>query len=194
MWLDCELVVKNYKPLHLEEGMLFIQKLHQGTLKESIELFILERVPQDEEAFIAQNGYPVELYVVDDEGNIIAHNDEIGLWDDGDDDLFEISVDHVNNIFNEFEGMIQIDMTDISEEDSEYEEYVPTIIEGSVILRYPQEDYEEEEEEYEEDEYEEEEEPMCNMCNGTGESMHAPPGEGICSFCGGSGVDASYNS
>jgi len=185
MWLDCELVVKNYKPLHLEEGMLFIQKLHQGTLKENIELFILERVPQDEEAFIAQNGYPVELHVVDEEGNIIAHNDEIGLWDDGDGDLFEMSVDHVNNIFNEFEGMIQINMTDISEEDSEYEEYIPTIFEESVILRYPQDDYyEEEEEEYYEDEL-----PMCEMCNGTGESMHAPPGEGICSFCGGSGVE-----
>ena len=190
IWLDCELVVKNYKPLHLEEGMLFIQKLHQGTLKENIELFILERVPQDEEAFITQNGYPVELYVVDDEGNILASNEEIGLWDDGEEDLFEIGVNNVNTIFNDYEGSLQINMVDVNDEDDEYAHYVPVVYDGSVVLRYPQEDYEEEEEEYEEDEYEEEEEPMCNMCNGTGESMHAPPGEGICSFCGGSGVDS----
>ena len=184
IWLDCELVVKNYKPLHLEEGMLFIQKLHQGTLKENIELFILERVPQDEEAFIAQNGYPVELHVVDDEGNILASHEEIGLWDDGDEDLYELSADIVNNIFNDYDGSVQINMVDVSEEDEEYARYVPVIYEGNVILRYPQEDYYEEEEEYYEDEL-----VMCNMCNGTGESMHAPPGEGVCSFCGGSGVE-----
>ena len=176
MWYDAELVVKNYKPLHLEPGMLFIQKLHQGTLKETIELFILERVPQDEESYIQQNGYPVELYVVDENGDILADNEEIGLWDDGDEDLYEIAVEYVNTIFNDFEGSIQIDMTDISEEDDEYEQYVPTIFEGNVILRYPQEEYEE---------WEEEELPMCDMCNGTGEG--AIP-DLTCIHCKGSGV------
>ena len=185
MWYDAELVVKNYKPLHLEPGMLFIQKLHQGTLKETIELFILERVPQDEESYIQQNGYPVELYVVDENGDILADNEEIGLWDEGDDNLFEISVDHINNTFNEYEGMIQIDMVDISEEDDEYEEYIPTIFEGNVILRYPQDEWPEED--FLE---EEEEEPMCDMCNGTGEGSIP---DSICTTCKGSGViDTDY--
>lgn len=180
MWHDAELVVKNYKPLQLEVGMLFIQKLHQGTLKENIELFILERVPQDEEAFIQKNGYPIELYVVDGEQNILASNEEIGLWDDGGDDLYDISVEHVNTVFNDYDGCIQIDMTDISEPNDEYSEYVPTMLEGNVILRFPQEEW------FEEDflEEEEEEDELCMFCNGTGEG-EVP--EYTCTHCKGSG-------
>lgn len=177
MWYDAELVVKNYKPLQLEPGMLFVQKLHQGTLKEEVEIFILERVPQDEESFLQQHGYPVELYIIDENGDMLASNEEIALWDDGEEELFEISVDHVNKIFNEYDGMVQIEMVDISEEEDEYEEWVPVVYEGNIILRYPQEEYEEWEEE--------EELPMCEMCNGTGEGANP---DLTCIHCKGSGV------
>jgi len=185
MWYEAELVVKNYKPLKLEEGMLFVQKLHQGTLKENIELFILERVPLDEEAFIAQNGYPVELYVIGENDNILASNEEIALWDEGHDELFEISVDHVNIIFNDYDGVVQIEMMDVSDPESEYEEYVPVIYEGNVILRYPQDEYEEYyEEEDEEDEYENY--YICSLCNGSGEGFHDGSS---CAVCKGTGVE-----
>jgi hypothetical protein len=153
MWLECELVIKNYKPLHLEEGMLFIQKLHQGTLKESIELFTLERVPQDEEAFIAQNGYPVELYVMDDEENILASPEQIGWWDEGEhvDDLCDISLSHINNIFNEYNGYVDIEI----EEDEDVEgNYHPVVYAEKIVLRYVSDDDDDDDEEY----YEEEEE------------------------------------
>jgi len=51
MWYETEVVIKSYKPLQLEPGMLFLQILHKGTPKEQIELFALDRVPQDEESF-----------------------------------------------------------------------------------------------------------------------------------------------
>lgn len=180
MWYDAELVVKSYKPLHLEPGMLFIQKLHQGTLKENIELFILERVPQDEESFIQQNGYPVELYVVDENGDVLASNEHIAFWDEGGDELFEISTEHVNTIFNDYDGMVQIEMVDVSEEGDEYEQYVPLIYEGNVVLRFPQ--YDDDDEYYEE----EEEDELCSFCNGTGEG-EVP--EYTCTHCKGSGVN-----
>lgn len=180
MWYECELVVKSYKPLHLEEGMLFIQKLHQGTLKENVELFSLDRVPYDEEAFVQQHGYPVELYVVDGGGNILASNEEIAFWDEGGDELFEISIDHVNIIFNDYDGMVQIEMVDVSEEGDEYEQYVPLVYEGNVVLRFPQ--YDDDDEYYEE---EEEEDELCSFCNGTGEGANP---DLICIHCNGSGV------
>lgn len=180
MWYDAELVVKSYKPLQLEVGMLFLQKLHQGTLKEETELFALERVPQNEEAFVQQNGYPVELYVIGENDEILASDDEIAFWDEGEEELFEMTIDNVNKIFNEYDGMVQIDMVDVSEPDDEYEHYVPIVYEGNVVLRYPQDEWPEEWEEEEEYEL-----PMCELCNGTGEG--AIP-DVICTNCNGSGV------
>jgi hypothetical protein len=187
MWYDAELVVKSYKPLQLEVGMLFIQKLHQGTLKEETELFALERVPQDEEAFVQQNGYPVELYVIGENDEILASDDEIAFWDEGEEELFEMTIDNVNKIFNEYDGIVQIDMVDVNEPDDEYEHYVPIVYEGNVVLRYPQDEYEEWEEDWEEEE--DEEVFLCGMCNGTGQSINGTPDVGICSFCKGTGIE-----
>lgn len=157
MWYETEVVIKSYKPLQLEPGMLFLQILHKGTPKEQIELFALDRVPQDEESFLQQHGYPVELYIIDDQGNVLASPEQIGWWDEGDhvDELSDISISHINNIFNDYDGYVDLEMEEYDETEGEY---VPVIYAEKVVMRYVTDEEEEYEEEDDEEYYEEEEE------------------------------------
>lgn len=176
MWMEAELIAKSYKPIRLEPGMLFINKLHHGTRKEEIELFALDRVPQDEEAFIQQNGYPVQLYIIDDEENVLAYPDQIAWWDEGEhsDDLSDITLKEINNIINNYGGTVDIDVDFYqrsSDDDGDYpEEIGANIFMDKVILRYVQE--------------EEEECYPCEECKGTGEGTHE---DSVCWFCDGEG-------
>ena len=89
---ECELVLKSYMPKQLEKGMLFVEASEQG-----IKLFALDIIPRDEEAFIIDNGAPMDLYIV--EGNdVIVEPHEIGWMDDGDDvdELRPISVSYTH--------------------------------------------------------------------------------------------------
>lgn len=158
MYYEAELVLKSYRPLELEEGMLFVNKIARTDV---VELFILEELPDDEEKFIVAHGYPVELYIVQNEiallPVIFATPEQIGWWDDDDsEDFREITIEEINNVINEFNGWIEIYIDD-EEEDSlpdgwtvdriDGQPYKPLLIEGRVILRYLT-DEEDEEEEY----------------------------------------------
>jgi hypothetical protein len=151
MYIEAELVLKSYKPLKLEEGMLFINKIART---DDVELFILEELPDDEEKFVVTHGYPVEPYIIQHEllNNvetpiILAIPEQIGWWDGGDDvdDLKEISLEEINNVISQFTGLLEIYL-----EDDEIGD--PLLIEDRVILKYLTDD-----EEYE-DEYEDLEE------------------------------------
>ena len=142
MYYPAEIVIRNYKPLHLEKDMLFINKIYHGSYKELIEIWALDKVPQDEEKFIQENGYPVELAVIDYDQDLLAEHHEIALFDEGDhtDELRDITIADLNIIFQEFDGGVEIE---IDEETMD-----PVFIEGNVVLRLPiDEEYEEEEEE-----------------------------------------------
>lgn len=142
MWCQVELVLENYIPDQLEKGMLFVNILHPGTFKETYEVFSLDRIPRDESAFIALNGYPVKfLILIDDEGDSVKH-EQIGWFDFGDkiDYLTEISLKEINIILNEFNGWMEIEIDDEAYE--EYDLIIPIITEEKVSIRF----YEEEEE------------------------------------------------
>lgn len=167
MYYLFELVLKSYKPLHLEKGMLFVQKLHQGTHKEEVNVFELDKLPQDEDEFISKHGYPVQPYIVDEFGDIVTYPDQIGWWDEGEhtDDYRDITLKEINTIFNEFDGEIFVNgewvefQLDEEVDDIVEDVFVPVILEGKAIICYPFEQ-EEEEDEPLDDEDDDDEDPF----------------------------------
>ena len=83
MWYPAEIAVKSYLPPELEVGMLFTNRISVGVIEPFIELFELEEIPEDPDAFMSRHGVPVELAIIDESGNLLASHDEIGWWDEG---------------------------------------------------------------------------------------------------------------
>jgi len=127
MWFPAEIVVKSYLPPELEVGMLFVNRISVGVIEPFIELFELEELPEDPDAFMSRHGVPVELAIVDENGNLLASHDEIGWWDEGEhtDELRDITLDDINYLLREFEGYVDID----GDEDEGV-----TLIEDKVVL------------------------------------------------------------
>jgi len=146
MYIDAELVLKSYKPLELEEGMFFVNKIART---DAIELFILNELPDDEEKFVVTHGYPIELYIIQHEliNNIetpilLATPEEIGWWDkEGSDEFTEITIEEINNIISQFTGLLEIYIDDETD--------APLLIENKVVLKYLTDDEEEWEDEEE---------------------------------------------
>jgi hypothetical protein len=162
-----KLTFKNYIPTSLEVGMLFLS--HTG---EETNVFELEKLPLDEEAFIEANGYPVHPYLID-EGNPNIENDvviyagggEIGWFDfdEESDEFRSITVNDMNNIINNYGCECLIEMDEYHIDDAETHEpyvlYRPIYIEEKVVISLYNEDdewdedhfYNPNEEEHEED-------------------------------------------
>ena len=111
MWYPAEISLSSYLPSELEEGMLFINRISVGVVDPYIELFEIEEVPEDQDAFMAKHGAPVELVIIDESGNLLASHDEIGWWDEGEhtDELRDITLDDINYLLREFDGYIDIE-------------------------------------------------------------------------------------
>lgn len=127
MWYPAEIAVKSYLPPELEVGMLFVNRISVGVIEPFIELFELEELPEDPDAFMSRHGVPVEIAIIDESGNLLASHDEIGWWDEGEntDELRHITLDDINYLLREFDGYIDI----------EYDEDEGiTIIEDKVVL------------------------------------------------------------
>lgn len=133
---ECELVLKSYMPKSLEKGMLFVEASEEG-----IKLFELESIPRDEEAFIIENGAPMELYIID-EDDVLVEPHEIGWMDDGDDvdELRPISLEDINYILNEYDGWIELEI--IEEFFDEEEMVIPNMYDQKVVIRLLTEDEE----------------------------------------------------
>jgi hypothetical protein len=148
MYIDAELVLKSYKPLELEEGMLFVNKIART---DAVELFILEEIPEDEETFLVKHGCPIELYIIEYDllNNtstpvILATPEQIGWWDYEElDEFTEISLEEINNVISQFTGLLEIYIDDETD--------VPLLVENKVVLKYLT-DEEEESEDWEENE------------------------------------------
>lgn len=181
MYTIANLVLKSYMPRELEPGMLFITKLHQGTLKETVEIWQLNKVPLEPlEEFITTHGAPVEPYIIDNDEEIIAHPEEISWWDDGvdTDEFRDITPEDITFVSYLCDGLVAI----LCEEDPESGYLMPIRIEGKVVLGDYNLTF------YEEEEYEEEEEEdvfPCSTCNGTGEAVE----DFACPLCKGTGAD-----
>ena len=133
MWMPAEISLSSYLPSELEEGMLFVNRISVGVIDPYIELFELEEIPEDADAFMAKHGTPVELVIIDDQGQILASQDEIGFWDDGDDvdEYRDVTLDDINFLLRELDGYVDI----------EFDEYGVFIIEDRVVLSLaPEED------------------------------------------------------
>ena len=128
-YYECELVLKSYMPKTLEKGMLFVEASEEG-----IQLFELDSIPRDEEAFIIDNGAPMELYIIDDD-DVFVEPHEIGWIDDGDhtDELRPISLEDINYIINECNGWLELEI--VGEFFDEEEMVVPNMYEQKVVIR-----------------------------------------------------------
>ena len=134
MYIDAEIVLKSYKPLELEEGMFFVNKIARTN---AIELFILEELPDDEEKFVVTHGYPVEPYIVQHEllNNvetpiILATPEQIGWFDQGSysDEISDITIRQINTIFSDYDGYLNIEFDHITNQ--------PTLYDNKVTIRY----------------------------------------------------------
>ena len=111
MWMSAEIVISSYLPPELEVGMLFVNRISVGVIEPFVELFELDELPEDPDAFMSRHGVPVELAIIDENGNLLASHDEIGWWDEGEhtDELRDITLDDINYLLREFEGYIDIE-------------------------------------------------------------------------------------
>jgi len=127
---EAELALRSYMPKRLELGMLFADVTEEGTT-----LWELDKIPQDEEAFMVENGAPMEVYIIDNDDSVIAEPHEIGWFDEGDDtdELRDITLDDINYILNEFDGWVEIEIIeDFFDED---EQVIPNMYEQKVVVR-----------------------------------------------------------
>jgi hypothetical protein len=126
--MSAEIVLRSYLPPELEVGMLFTNRISVGVMEPYIELFELEEIPEDPDAFMAKNGAPVDLGIIDSDGRPVAIDHEIGWWDDGDDvdEYREVTLDDINYILRELDGYVDI------EYDENEDDFV--LIEGKVVL------------------------------------------------------------
>lgn len=134
MWLSAEIALKSYLPLELEEGMLFVNRIFLGVIEPYVELWQLEEIPEDMDEFMAKHGAPVELLIVDEDGDVLATDEEIGWWDEGEDtdELRDITLDDINLVLRAWEGYLAIEIDEETE--------TPVIIEDKVVLSLDQED------------------------------------------------------
>lgn len=140
MWYPAEIVLSSYLPPELEVGMLFTNRISVGVIEPFIELFELEEIPEDPDAFMAKHGVPVELAIIDEDGDLLASHDELGWWDEGEhtDELREITLDDINYILRELDGYIDIQIED-------EEDFFVVFIEDKVVLSIAPEEEELEE-------------------------------------------------
>ena len=118
MWYPAEISFTSYLPFELEEGMLFINRISVGVIEPYIELFELEEIPEDPDAFMSKHGAPVRLAIIDEDDDVLAEHDEIAWWDDGpeSDELRDITLDDINYILRELDGYVDIEIEDDDEE------------------------------------------------------------------------------
>ena len=134
-----KLVIRNYKPLHLEKGMLFLSTLYRGTENEYSEIWQLQKANYNLEDFIKLHGYPIRILITDEyEQDILAEDDKIGWYMYDDDEMLnELSLEEINYILQQGGNI------DILIEDTDDEEIIPVLEEGKVVIRIPiEEDYE----------------------------------------------------
>jgi len=136
MWYPAEISLSSYLPDELEEGMLFINRISVGVIEPYIELFELEEVPEDADAFMAKHGAPVELVIINEDEDILASHNDIGWWDDGEDsdEYRDVTLEDINYLLRELDGYVDI----------EIDEYGVVLIDDRVVLTLaPEEDWDE---------------------------------------------------
>ena len=151
MYIQSNLVFRNYVPSQLEDGMLFITERTMKTLGGDFiytHVYEMNQVPTDSddyEEFYAEHGYPVhvEIYAqIEDNPDaplvLVANEDTIG-WLEQEDQLSDFSIDDMNAVMLHHSGILGIYM----EEDETTELLVPVLEEGMVVVTFMSNMYDE---------------------------------------------------
>jgi hypothetical protein len=163
MFIRAKLVFESYLPEELQPGMWFKQQITDtiyGKRYTYDRIFQLFHKPQDPDAYIAENGCPVNPIIVsitanaDARAEVLAYPYQIGWWDDGpdSDELRDIELKDINTILSDYEGELDIEVVDEAMED---DLAVPIIYMDKVTIRLP---WDEDDYLYEQDDYPEDEE------------------------------------
>lgn len=109
-----EFILKSYLPLELEEGMLFINRISVGVIEPYIELWELDFIPENIDEFISKHGAPITLLIINEKQEVIATEEEIGWWDEGEhtDELRDITLDDINIILRDYDGYVNVEVDD----------------------------------------------------------------------------------
>ena len=114
MWYPAEIAVKSYLPPELEVGMLFTNRISVGVIEPYVELFELEEIPENPDEFMAKNGVPVHLIIIDENEDVLVTHDELGWWDEGEhtDELRDITLNDINYSLRELDGYVDVEFDD----------------------------------------------------------------------------------
>ena len=114
MWYPAEFALKSYLPLELEVGMLFTNRISVGVIEPYVELFELEEIPENPDEFMAKNGVPVHLIIIDENEDVLVTHDELGWWDEGEhtDELRDITLNDINYSLRELDGYVDVEFDD----------------------------------------------------------------------------------
>lgn len=209
MFVQGKFILESYIPDKIIPGMWFLALQHKDIVLYEPKVFIDH--PEQYEAFVQINGYPVRPHIyiegdpnVPESSYLLVPYTKIGWFDEGGhtDEMHDISMKEINNILEDG-GYCQIE---IEEEVVHYDDdesidgfeivpvednkghFVPILLEGKCTIRYHlhMDDFEEEEEEEIEEEEDDcdEYDTMCSSCNGSGEGQWDGS---LCRVCGGSG-------
>lgn len=205
MFVQAKLILEHYIPDRLIPGMWFLALQHKNVVV--YESTSLVDHPEQYEAFVQLNGYPVRPHIyyegdpnIPESSYLLVEPNEIGWFDEGShsEDLNDISIKEINNILED-DGYCQIEIEEevIHYDDDEAMEgydivpvedidgyFIPTLLQGKCIIRYHlhSDDFEDDDEMEEDDcdEYN----TICSSCNGSGEGQWDGS---LCRVCGGTG-------
>lgn len=158
MWYPAEISLSSYLPPELEVGMLFVNRISVGVIEPFIELFELEEIPEDPDAFMSKHGCPVHLIIIDGDDEVLATPEQIGWWDEGShtDELRDVTLNEINFLLREYDGIVEIEVEDYDDGDGYYlddndephidysynnDELVPILHDNKVVLRLELEEY-----------------------------------------------------
>jgi len=113
MWIALELVYNQYGPDEIEPGTLFMNLLYVGTDREVVEVFEIDEQTADlankRLINIDEYGYPVQPFLVDEEGAVIITPEEIGWFDHPREELLqEFTTKEMNIVMRDFDGLLEI--------------------------------------------------------------------------------------
>ena len=120
MYQLAKLVVINYQPKELEEGMMFAMDVNLRTWEGDysyLHVHTLDKVPKDQDKYIRENGFPVYMYLIAQEQTnpdmperVLASHDQIAWFDDGvnAETLRTIELSDINEILMN-DGYVMVD-------------------------------------------------------------------------------------
>jgi hypothetical protein len=152
MFILAKLVFEHYIPSKLDKGMLFKQRIKDviyGRIYEYDRIFEMNSIsilsPEDFDAFIHINGYPVKPRIMsitanpDEPAVTLATAEQIGWWDEDpqSDEMRDIELKDINMVLADYDGELEIEIDDsyiTSLEDDEI--IVPILYMDKVTLSY----------------------------------------------------------